>query len=173
MSFWVVLFGALAIAAWVVTRVSQPPDRIHTELPAELQGAKLWGKERLFECDDPPLRGRIDEAFVVSNGDLALSDTKTRTRRRVYASDVLQVSAYKVMIEASTRMRVRPQGYIRVLSPGGNAYINIRLLPKAEVVAARQLHEDLTRGLYVGDKCGNPAICAGCAYKDPCDRMGG
>ena len=117
------------------------------------------------------LTGRIDEAFELPDGDLVLSDTKSRAAQRVYKSDILQVSAYKVVIEASTKKRVRDHGYIRLLTPQGNEYRRIDLLSANEVAAAYQLHDDLQQGRYPGEKCGRPAVCRGCAYRVECESM--
>lgn len=170
----VLLIGLLLGLLWAVYKLFLTGKRqsLQTELPAELAGARIWAKERQFECSgDAPMVGRIDEGFELPNGDLVASDTKSRARPAIYPSDVLTVSAYKYLIEESTGKRVTEHGYIRLITPGGNEYRRIRLLDRTEVLAARQLHEDLTRGLYAGDKCGNQAICRTCAYKPECNKM--
>ena len=167
-----VIFGWLVWLAWYFVW-KKPAPNIATELPPELMEAKIWAKERDFECGGAiPLRGRTDEIFQNRDGSIIVTETKTRNKLRVYSSDILQLSGYKVLIEHHTSRQVSSTGYVRVLSPEGNEYIAVDLLPRDEVQAARQLHEDLTSGLYVGEKCKNPVVCKTCAYVEPCTKIG-
>lgn len=148
------------------------PYSVKTELPDDLKNAKLWAKEKAFECGgNNPLTGIVDESFIGSNGDIVLSDTKSRKFNRVYKSDILQVSAYRVLIENATSKTVAPFGFIRLLTPSGNEYVKIDLYDRDEVLAARRLFDDLRNGKYPGEKCQNKAMCKGCAYKYECDNM--
>ncbi len=170
----VLIIGIVGLLWWLVRLIVAPTrtQTVQTELPSELQSSKLWGKEKPFSCTGSVnLTGRIDEAFELPDGDIVVSDTKSRATQRVYKSDILQVSAYKVVIEASTRKRVRDHGYIRLLTPQGNEYRRIELLSANEVAAAYQLHDDLQQGRYPGEKCGRPAVCRGCAYRVECESM--
>jgi CRISPR/Cas system-associated exonuclease Cas4 (RecB family) len=170
-SFFIVLLAM----AWLAYEAffKQSGRSVVTYLPDELKESKVWAKEQSFDCSgDIPLRGKIDEAFQQRDGTIILSETKTRNKRKVYGSDILQLSAYKVLVEANTSRQVSNKGYVRVLTLQGNEYMPVNLLPREEVKAARQLHEDLTKGLYKGQKCENPFVCRTCAYQDPCNRLG-
>lgn len=146
---------------------------VATALPDELKNATIWMKEKGFEISgDIPLIGKMDEAFLLPSGMIVLSDTKSRKRKVVYESDILQVSGYKVLVEDATGKSVADYGFVRLLTPEGNAYFRVKLLSRVEVSSARQLHEDLVSGLYEGEKCGKQYICNTCAYQRECEKLG-
>lgn len=167
---------AIAIAAlliyylgkWLLPGIGRS---VVTPLPGRLQAAKIWAKERAFAISKPvAIHGVIDEGFKLEDGTIVLSDTKSRANKAVYRSDILQVSAYKLLVESAGNS-VSDRGYIRVLSPNGNEYVPVNLLDEHEVVQAVNRYQDLRSGADVGEKCQSKALCRKCPYKAPCDEM--
>lgn len=170
---FLLILAILGLVVWVAKVIFSPPSQsVSTELPDELKNARIWAKEKPFSTKAPiRLNGRIDEAFELPDGQIVVSDTKSRKALRVYDSDVLQVSSYRVAIQSSTGKVVADHGYVRLLTPDGNAYKRISLLDSDEVAAAYQMFNDLRSGKYTGSKCGRAAVCRTCAYKPECDSM--
>jgi len=170
----VLIAAVAAIVLWLVYELAIKKERaaVQTALPPELSRARIWAKERDFQCDEPvALAGRIDEAFLMQDGPVVLADGKSRAKRRVYASDVLQLSAYRFLIEQTARKKVSGSAYVRLFTPEGNEYRKVDLLDADEVIAATMLHDDLRGGRYPGKKCGKPEVCRSCAYQEPCAKM--
>lgn len=163
----------LAVVGWLVWSLwlSDEKPNVQTELPERLKSAAIWGKEKPLRLDDPVgLSAQLDEAFLTNDGVVVLSETKSRARPVIYNSDILQLSAYKMIIERQERKAVDRMGYVRLLTGEGNMYKPVRLLDEAEVIAAVRLHEDLSSGAYKGSKCGKAGVCRSCAYKKECDE---
>jgi hypothetical protein len=160
--------------AWTREDAGSEPtgkEDVATTLPEMLRDAKLLWKERAVRCSTPvSLHGTLDEAFVDRSGTMILSETKLRRLKRVYASDVLQLSAYKLALEGEGK-RVAGKGFVRVITPGGNEYKVVTLMSADEVIAARKLHGDLVRGRSTGAKCNVESVCRSCEYKKPCGEM--
>lgn len=163
----------LALLRVLLKRRPAPGIDVRTDLPSALRHHTVWARERPFACRSPiALNGRIDECFVDRDGVLTVSDTKLRQRPEVYESDVLQLSAYRLLLEAGPRRAVSPVGYVRLITPKGNRYAPVRLLPAADVLAAADLHARLKTGREQGERCGNAALCRRCEYKVECDALG-
>jgi len=168
----VIIAGLLIyyLAKWLLPGVGQS---VVTALPGRLKDAKIWGKEKAVRTDSPvAMHGVLDEGFKLDDGTIVLSDSKSRQRRTVYRSDIFQVSAYKMIVERSTRETVSDRGYIRVLTPDGNEYVPINLLGEDQIIAAYHRYGELKSGMSTGNRCESRALCRTCPYKRPCDEMG-
>ena len=169
------LAAAIFVALlWLGWRVLYGQGRtVVTEVPERLKKASIWGKERSVKTSSSVyMHGIIDEGFRLPDGTIVLSDTKSRDRRVVHESDILQLSAYKLAIEESTGERVSDDGYVRLLRPDKNEYIPVKLFDRERVVAAYNLYHDLVKGKFSGAKCESKGLCRTCAYRGPCDDMG-
>lgn len=145
---------------------------IRTALPEALKKMHLWQKEKRYECGAPiGLVCRIDEAYMDEHGTITLSETKTRRWPKVYDSDILQLSAQRLAVSENGR-RVSDTGYVRLITPTGNEYRQVRLLDPDEVIAAKLLYDDLVQGKYAGRPCNNRAICQTCLYQSECEALG-
>lgn len=170
----VLWLGLLVLGAWLAYEflIKGKTPNVRTNLPEKLKSMRIWAKERQFQCDDPvKLVCRLDESYQDEHGELTLSETKSRRWLKVYASDILQLSAEALTVSAQTKRRVSKTAYVRLITPEGNEYREVSLLSNDEVVAAALMFQDLSQGKYPGEKCGRPEICRTCAYKEPCDRM--
>lgn len=123
-------------------------------MPEELRGARLFMNEEDIRAFEPvPLHGRVDQVFETRNGVLVPVDTKTRKYFRVYDSDIIQLSVYRLILEKmyGNRHTVSQHGYIRavVLSEHGKEnirYLRVRLLSEGEIVELWQQYKALKTG---------------------------
>src|SRR5688500_6177857 len=74
-----------------------------TWLPSELKNAELVYMERLFKAQSPlRLTARVDRGYRRPSGAITLLEFKTRSVDRPYFSDVIELSAQRVAVEAQT-----------------------------------------------------------------------
>jgi CRISPR/Cas system-associated exonuclease Cas4 (RecB family) len=145
---------------------------VATRLPGMLAKATIWGKEMTVACRSPRrMHGCFDEAFKLENGEIVVSETKSRERIVVHESDVIQLSAYAVAVAEGGKHKVNSKGFIRVVTPSRNEYVQVDLLSIAEVERAYDKFKYLASGRETGEKCGKPALCRSCLYKKECDSM--
>lgn len=123
--------------------------------PIELRGGEIFLNEAVISCKKPiPLHGKCDQVFKVKKRKLVIVDTKTRKARRVYQSDIVQMSAYKLMLEEKygKRYEVSGHGYVRVCQVDEDrneeriAYIRTELLTKKEMVTLYKKHQEIANG---------------------------
>ncbi len=158
------------LAKWLLPGIGRS---VVTQLPGRLKDAKIWAKEHAVRTSHPvAMHGVLDEGFRLQDNTLVLSDSKSRSRRVVYKSDIFQVSAYKMIVETSTREAVSDRGYVRVLTPEGNEYVPINLMDHSQIVAAHSLYTELVSGMNPGSRCSARGMCKSCPYRAPCDEMG-
>src|SRR6266705_3820012 len=131
-------FMLLAIAGLMVWKMARNWRARASErhwLPRELQHAQLAFAEKTFRTWRPiRLIARADRGYRL-NGELHLAEFKTRTRAVAYPSDMIELSAQRLVIEESTGERVSEIGYVLAqdLSAKRRSVHKVRLLPGAEV----------------------------------------
>lgn len=163
---------AYLASRWSSRRDDQQYGNVSTELPARLKGAKVWAKEKDIACRMPRrIHGRLDESFELAGSEIIVSETKTRKKPVVYRSDVIQASLIGLTLANGSAKSVSGTGYIRLITPGGNKYVEIKLLPEAELVSIYDSYKRISAGLEPGDRCANRALCASCEYKKECSAM--
>jgi len=92
-------------------------------MPAVLRKACLIASEVNVFCVSPvPLHGRIDHLFQLPSGKCVIADTKFREEPVIYDSDVIQLSAYRLILQNCRyqdryhRHIMEPYGFIRFVS---------------------------------------------------------
>jgi len=89
-------------------------------LPPELRSARLAFAERLFRSEGPiPLVAQLDRAYRTTAGVLVLIELKTRAASRAYGSDVIELSAQRLALEARTGDVVADHAYVLTQNPDG------------------------------------------------------
>lgn len=168
--------AALAIAAyWWWRRVRYRSWQRREHMPAELVAARLWGSEKAIRTRSPvPLFGRIDQAYRLRNGQIVIVDTKTRSHDRVYRSDIIQLSVYRLIITHRPwplpHRDVAPYGYVRVVQNGHVQYRRVDLLAFDEVVSLYRRYAQL-RGHHLTPRFSrNAGMCRGCSMHEHCER---
>mgnify|MGYP003521644189 CR=1 FL=1 len=121
------MFGSALLTALSVTlcvivgmlwsrRRGTAPARL--VLPRELRGARLLYAEQLFRSTGKTaITARVDRAYQVASGKIALLELKTRDRNRVFPSDVVELSAQRAAVELQTGEIVAHHAYVAVQRP--------------------------------------------------------
>lgn len=140
--------------------------------PPELRGAELLWSEKAFRSDGPVrIAVRIDRAYRLAGGVIALVEFKRRAQRRVYLSDVVELSTQRYTLQQAGHI-VSAQAYVVVTLPHG---VRTRALPvaleDAQTVERRVLRlVALTKQRVSPDGPASPAICNGCGHRKACHR---
>ena len=133
--------------------------------PPLLRVSRLEMSERPLSGRHPPLRGRVDQVYRTPSGELVLVETKSRSR--VYAPDIVQVSAYAAMLEDQGH-RVAGTGYVRCAPPSGDVFYQpVQLLDNGELVQLYQRRQSLLAGAPPR-KAAHAGICRNCVYLEEC-----
>ena len=111
--FLLLILPAVAgLMAWKMARSWRARASERHWLPKELQHAQLALAEKTFRTWQPiGLIARADRGYRL-NGELHLAEFKTRTHAVAYSSDVIELSAQRLVIEKSTGERVSEIGYV-------------------------------------------------------------
>ena len=169
--FWIFLsclvFAILALRAARRRRLLMRERRW---LPVEVSRARLVFAERLFVARNPALVARVDRAYEV-DGEMRLVELKTRSRHRVYASDVIELSAQRTALEAATRRRVSRVGYVLTQTPFGERLVHrVILLSSATVTQLIARRAQLLDGIVKPRCTPNARLCASCPYRTECEE---
>ena len=168
------IFTLLAIAvgmAWKVARRWRARAAERRWLPKELQRAELAFAEKTFRTWKPiRLIARADRGYRW-RGKLHLAEFKTRARAAAYPSDVIELSAQRLAIEASTGERVSEIGYVLAETPSGKrrSVHQVRLLPRAAIVAVAKRREAILKGSVAPRYTDSPGLCRDCGYRAECN----
>ena len=142
--------------------------------PSELAGARLVYMEKQFRIREPiSLVARIDRAYRVADGSIVLVELKTRWRNRAYPTDVIQLSAQKMALEAQTGQRVAAHAFVTVQKPTKAAEKRshgVKLMEQSEVVALHRRRQDVVEGRLAPRYADSANACKECAYRARCDK---
>ncbi len=98
-----------------------------------LKGAQCVLNEQEIRTITPvPLHGKPDQVFKLRDGRYLLLDTKTRSEAKVFLSDIVQLSAYAVILK-NNGFPVCPFAVARIASKKPQ-YLQVDLLPEHVVV---------------------------------------
>jgi len=112
-------------------------------MPEELRRATLMMSETPVAWNHPiPLFGTPDQVYRLEDGRFVIVDTKTR--QRVYPRDIVQMSAYRLLLASRSRLRPwEPQpvdhAWVRC-DRDGVRYQRVGLLSARDVIALWGLH---------------------------------
>ena len=157
--------------AWKMARRWRARAAERKWLPKELQRADLAFAEKTFRTWQPiRLIARADRGYRW-RGELHLAEFKTRARAAAYPSDVIELSAQRLAIEASTGERVSEIGYVLAETPLGKrrSVHQVRLLPRAAVVAVARRREAILKGSVAPRYTDSPGLCRHCGYRAECN----
>lgn len=117
-------------------------------MPDELVNATLVINERtLWRRGPRPFAAKTDQVFLTEDG--LLVPVETKARRRVYDSDVVQLSCQALALSHTAGIKGRPAGwgYVRLAAPGTRPrYQRVTLLPAAQIDLLWDRWDDLKRG---------------------------
>jgi hypothetical protein len=138
--------------------------------PRELGNARLLYAEKLFTtCTPFPLAAKVDRAYL-ADGIVVLVELKTRKVSVVYRSDIIELSAQRVAIEASTEQPVNHMAYVVIQHPvtGARSTHRVTLLSKETVIGLALKYEGLESGRLTPLKTTHRGLCAKCPFATPC-----
>lgn len=141
--------------------------------PPELRSARLVYAERQFRSAGTlQIVAKLDRAYRNAAGELVLVELKTRAVDRVYASDVIELSAQRVALMAQTQEVVAGHAYVYIQRPDGRpmAWHRVRLLETRDVSALALRRQDLLAGKAEPWPTCSPGLCRDCAFIQRCDR---
>lgn len=174
---WMALAVAVAFLAALALRRLLGAGSKMAELasrPDELAGARLVYMEKQFRIREPiSLVARIDRAYRAADGSIVLVELKTRWRNRAYPTDVIQLSAQKMALEAQTGQRVELHAFVTVQEPTRAAEKHshrVELLEPHEVVALHRRRQHVVAGRVAPRYASSTSACKECAYRARCDR---
>ena len=164
------LLGLLLFAAaysWLRTERERP---VETWLPREIAEGELAFSEKRFESKRLGLVARLDRAYR-KGGELHLVELKTRGYFAAHASDAIELSVQRLVLQEATGERVSSVAYVAVKQHGEGQPrpIRVALFDEDEVLAMHRRLLELRRGLghppspaarrKACDKCGHRAVC--------------
>jgi hypothetical protein len=160
----VILLGTAVRSAW---RRAHRADRW---IPEELGEASLVYVERTFRTKGPrPVVARVDRAYRSPGGLITLVELKTRAEDRVYASDVIEISAQRLALSSETGEVVVPFAFVVVESKSGRTSKQVKLMSPDQVRKLADRRHDLLEGRLVPSDPAHVRLCGKCAYRDRCD----
>ena len=165
-----ILLAIAGLAAWRMLLRSRARASERRWLPRKLQHAQLAFAEKTFRTWRPiGLIARIDRGYRL-RGEVYLAEFKTRTRAMVYSSDVIELSAQRLVVEQSTGQRVNDVGYVLTQDPMGRhrSVHKVHLLPTADVIAVARRREGLLNGRVFSKYTNSEGLCRHCSYRAEC-----
>lgn len=161
----------LGLLAWV--RRNAGAER--ASRPGALAHAELVYMEQLFRMRHPiRLVAKVDRVYRLRGGSLVLVELKTRHQDRAYLTDVIQLSAQRLAIEAQTGAVVEPYAFVSVLGPRGKLRSHrVRLLNAAALVELDRRREAIRSGQLSPSYAASETACRSCGLRYKCDRFAG
>lgn len=141
-------------------------------LPVELRDARLVYTERVFRASSPvPIVVRLDRGYRNAEGVIILVELKTRRLNRPYLSDVIELSAQRVAVQAQTGEHVANYGYVVITSGDNHRKMvhRVAVLSTREVVALIWRRSAVVAGKAVPRYADSKGLCTRCAFKRECD----
>ena len=147
-------------------------------LPLELAKASIWAVEKFIYCNSPVyLSGKADRIFLTLNKQLCVVDTKTHKQKKVFQSDIIQLSVYAFILRHNRRINwhyaVAPFGFVRLDNCSGVAYLKVKLLSDEALISLAQDYLTIRDGKQQPKYCRNPTFCRNCSYRYRCDQPAG
>lgn len=138
--------------------------------PSALKNAKLIYAEKVFSTWTPfPLVAKVDRGYLVGNM-IVLAELKTRRIATVYQSDIIELSAQRVAIEAATGRCVAKTAYVVIQYAGrrDRMVLEVPLLSVVQVISLARRLEDLRARRASPTKTDHKRLCAQCAFVREC-----
>lgn len=168
-----VVGGGIFIA--LVGRVLFALVRDQAWLPPEFSAARLLYSERQFLAREPfPIVVRIDRGYLV-DGQLHLVELKTRSVAEVFESDVIELSAQRLAILASTGMDVSMRGLVVIEDSSRRRRLvrRVQLMDEEEVARIASRRRAILDGRERPRETQCASRCIACEYRSECKGEAG
>jgi CRISPR-associated exonuclease Cas4 len=170
---WLLVVVIAAVAILLSIAVRSAWRRAHLAdrwMPEGLGEASLAYVERTFRSEGPrPVVARVDRAYRSPRGLITLVELKTRAEDRVYASDVIEISAQRLALSSETGEVVVPFGFVVVESNSGRTSKQVKLMSTDQVRKLVDRRHDLLEGRLVPRTPVHARLCGKCTHRDSCD----
>lgn len=138
----------------------------------ELAGSRLVFAEQSFAIRRPfKLAVRVDRVY--DNGEsLLLVELKTRLTKRIYWTDVIELSAQRIALRHSSGRDVAVHAYVLLIHPllrTQNLY-RVELIPEHTIVLMANRRRHLLAGMVAPDRTKDSTRCARCEYRTECHQ---
>lgn len=164
------LFVAGAFLLALGLRIGRVMLREERWLPREIANGRLMFSEQVFTGPvHIPIVARIDRAYA-ANGQLHLVELKVRREARVHEADIIELSAQRVAVAASTGLDVSMKGYVVLEHPISHR----RTVRAAVLLSDEQVANLVARRHAILDGFERPKEscvklrCAQCEYRGEC-----
>lgn len=140
-------------------------------LPRELRDAELAYSEQTFCAEgEITIVAKLDRGYRNMRGVIILVELKTRSANRPYFSDVIELSAQRLAVQAQTGEHVATFGYVLVQRPGRmlKAAHRVDLMSVEEIRALARRREHILSGHLVPRYTCSKGLCVGCAFVQEC-----
>lgn len=144
-------------------------------LPREIRGAELAYSEKRFESKRHGLVARLDRAYR-GGGVLHLVELKTRDYYAAHASDAIELSVQRIVLEEETGEHVSPVAYVAVQKGGQGTPrpIRVDLFEEQEIMAMRRRLLEVRSGRgRTPAPAARPKACEKCGQRATCMRTFG
>lgn len=139
-------------------------------LPFERCAGELVFAEKTFSITRPiHLVARVDRAYD-DGAALTLVELKTRHRKQLFASDIIELSAQRLVVHHATGRRVHDLGYV-VLSQPHSRRRNVHkaaLLTELDMIELANRRQLLLNQALAPAPPNSFAICRQCEYREEC-----
>jgi len=161
---------AIVVLAGLTFRAFRVALREEKWLPKELAIAKLMFSEQLFKgSSGMPIVARVDRAYFL-RGQLRLVELKTRRSTKVFETDVIELSAQRAAIRASTGMDVDTVAYVVIENPytKRRTVRSVALLAEEQVLELLQRRRAILAGVIHPTETTQSGRCVRCEYRNEC-----
>lgn len=128
---------------------------------------KIYFIEYSMKIDSPiPICGTPDVVWIDRKERLIVGDYKSRYNGKIFDSDIIQLSVYRLLLEQTQRKKVAEFGFIHFKN---GQKVKVNLLSKDEVIKLYKRYQGITDGTIEPRCTKNPTYCQYCRYAGSCD----
>lgn len=140
-------------------------------VPKDIEESTVFLKEKNISMRNPVgIYGRPDIVFKKkAEGELIVSDVKSRKKAVVYKSDIIQQSVYRTIL-CSKGHKVSMTGYVRAATPKGSRFIRVTLMPNQDVIRLHERYHLVKTGQVKACGPENVGLCKRCDYATECGK---
>lgn len=121
--------------------------------------------EHFFKITQPvPLCGKPDVVWQNRKGTLIIGDYKNRLQHKVYDSDIIQLSVYRLLLEKNQPKPVADYGYIHFKGLS----IKVKLLHEQAIIALYHRYWQIVDGQVKPCKITTKNFCRYCSHQHSC-----
>lgn len=140
---------------------------------AGLRDSELVFAEKDFTIHHPlHLAVRVDRVYDKGSS-LVLLELKTRIRRDIYPSDIIELSAQRLAVSKSVNREVSEFAYVLMFNPVLRTHTihQVRLYPDHIVIGLARRRELLIQGAITPNRMYHSARCEKCEYRPECGKL--